>query len=225
MQGVLLCRRCFFALFPKRWYLFITGSIMNEIQQLEQEIGKQIAKLYELKKNAAPQLVKNYTFQTLEGEVTLRELFGDKTTLFAIHNMGQGCRYCTLWADGFNPWVNHLESEFAVVLLSKDPPELQRKFANSRGWRFRMASHGGNEYIQEQSVVPGESNMPGMVCYVREGEKLFKKSDANFGPGDLYCSLWHILSLAGQGEETWTPQYNYWRRPQKMDDGGLKILD
>lgn len=172
-----------------------------------------------------PAPVKNYTFQTLDGSATLRDFFGDETRLFAIHNMGQGCRYCTTCADGINAFLPHLESEFAVVLLSKDPPEQQRRFANSRCWRFRMASHGGGDYIREQSVIPGQDNMPGMVCYVREGDQVLKMNSTVFGPGDLYCSIWHILSLAGIGEENCTPQYSYWKRPQKMDDGGLNILD
>ena len=61
--------------------------------------------------------------------------------------MGQACRYCTLWADGFNGFVPHLESTMAVALVSKDSPQRQREFANSRGWRFRLASHGGGDYI------------------------------------------------------------------------------
>jgi hypothetical protein len=88
-----------------------------------------------------------------------------------------------------------------------------------------MASHGGGDYIREQSVTPGQNNMPGMVCYVRQRDQILKMNSTGFGPGDLYCSMWHILSLAGVGEESWTPQYSYWKRPQKMDDGGLKILE
>ena len=198
---------------------------MNEIQQLEKEILEKVAKLDELRKKAIPTPVKNYEFATLDGKASLLDLFAGKTTLFAIHNMGQGCRYCTIWADGINPFIPHLENEFAVVLLSKDPPEVQRAFANSRGWRFRMASHGGGDYIREQTVTEGHNNMPGMVCYQRKGDQIFKQNSTVFGPGDLYCSIWHILSLAGIGEDKWTPQYSYWKRPQKMDDGGLKILE
>jgi predicted dithiol-disulfide oxidoreductase (DUF899 family) len=198
---------------------------MNEIQQLEIEILEKVCKLNDLRKLAAPALVKNYEFQTLEGTASLLDLFAGKTTLFAIHNMGQACRYCTIWADGINAFLPHLESEFSVVLVSKDPPETQRAFANSRGWRFRMASHDGGDYIREQSVAEGEDNMPGLVCYQRKGEQIFKLNTAIFGPGDQFCSIWHILSLAGVGEESWTPQYSYWKRPQKMDDGGLRVLE
>ncbi|HQY88336.1 MAG TPA: DUF899 family protein [Tepidisphaeraceae bacterium] len=193
---------------------------MSEIEQLELEIQQKITRLNALLKAATPTPVKNYEFKTLDGTTSILQLFGDKTTLFAIHNMGQGCRYCTIWADGLNAFLPHLENEFAVVLLSKDSPETQRTFANSRGWRFRMASHGGGDYIREQSVIAGQNNMPGMVCYERQGDLIFKKNATPFGPGDLYCSIWNVLALAGIGEEQWHPQFTYWKRPQKLDDGG-----
>jgi hypothetical protein len=109
------------------------------------------------------------------------------------------------------------------VLLSKDSPETQRKFANARGWRFRMASHGGGDYIREQTVMPGKDNYPGMVCYVRKGGQVFRKNSTVWGPGDVFCPQWPILSLAGLSEEEWTPQYSYWQRPDKLDDGGANV--
>jgi predicted dithiol-disulfide oxidoreductase (DUF899 family) len=112
-----------------------------------------------------------------------------------------------------------------VVLVSKDPPEVQRQFANSRGWRFRLASHGGGEYISEQSVAEGSANMPGAVVYERDGDRIIRKNRAVFGPGDLYCSMWNLLGLAGLSEQEWTPQFNYWRRPEQLDDGGANLID
>lgn len=196
----------------------------NEIQKTENAIYQLVRKLEKLRKESQLSEVKNYRFQDLNGEITLLDLFSDKEKLFAIHNMGQGCRYCTLWADGVNSFLPHLEDKFSVVLLSKDSPEIQRKFANSRSWRFRMASHGGGEYIKQQSVIENGSNEPGIVVYERKGDKIFKKNSSVYGPGDLFCSAWHFLSLAGEDDETWTPQYTYWQRPQKMDDGGKNIL-
>jgi predicted dithiol-disulfide oxidoreductase (DUF899 family) len=139
--------------------------------------------------------------------------------------MGQACRYCTLWADGLNGFLPHLEDRFSVVLLSKDSPELQQRFAHSRGWRFRMASHGDGAYNLEQSVMPGTANYPGIVCYQREGGKILRKNSTVWGPGDQFCSIWPILSLAGIGEDNWTPQYSYWQRPdaEQMEDGGQNL--
>jgi len=195
----------------------------NQVQILENKIYLLTKELEKARKDLAPVPVKNYSFKDLEGSVNLLDLFAGRDVLFAIHNMGQGCRYCTTWADGINAFLPHLESQFSVVLFSKDPPELQRTFANSRGWRFRMASHGETDYVKDQNVTPGDQNSPGIVCYVREGEKILKKNFSAFGPGDQFCSLWNILSLAGFNSETFTPQYSYWQRPGKMDDGGQNL--
>jgi len=157
--------------------------------------------------------------------VSLLDLFGDRDRLLMIHNMGQGCRYCTLWADGFNGFLPHLESVLSVVLVSKDSPDVQRRFANSRGWRFRLASHGGGDYIKEQSVQEGQTNMPGAAVYERSGDVVTRKNTAVFGPDDPYCSMWGLLGLAGIGESEWTPQYGYWKRPASLDDGGENILE
>lgn len=204
----------------------MTDNPLNaQISELEQQIFELNGKLQELRKTATGGEVRNYPFSTLASETDLLRLFGDNDTLLVIHNMGQGCRYCTLWADGFNGFLPHLESAMGVALVSKDPPALQRQFANARGWRFQLASHGGGDYISEQTVVPGESNMPGAVVYQREGASIRRKSACVFGPGDQYCSLWSLLGLAGLGPEDWTPQFSYWRRPETMDDGGANLLD
>jgi predicted dithiol-disulfide oxidoreductase (DUF899 family) len=197
----------------------------NEIQKLEKEIFDKMAELNEMRKANPPQEVPDYVFDTLDGKVSLLELFGDKDTLLVIHNMGQGCRYCTLWADGFNGFVPHLESAMSLVLVSKDEPELQRKYANSRGWRFRLASHHGGDYIREQTVMEGADNMPGAVVYERKGDKIYRKNNCIFGPGDIYCSMWSLLGLAGLGDPDWTPQYTYWKRPEQMDDGGENLFE
>ena len=72
----------------------------EQIQQIEQQIGELTAQLYALRKTSPALAVPNYTFKTNAGETTLLDLFGPQDKLFAIHNMGQGCRYCTLWRTG-----------------------------------------------------------------------------------------------------------------------------
>ena len=197
----------------------------QDIAELEKQIAELTMTLNRARRKQAPVPVPNYRFQTLEGDVSLLDLFGGRDLLLAIHNMGQGCRYCTLWADGFNGLLPHLESALAVVLLSKDPPPLQRDFAGSRNWRFRLASHGGGDYIREQTVMDGVDNMPGAVVYVRTDNQVIRRSSAVFGPGDLYCPMWNLLGLAGLDGDEWTPQFRYWTRPAQLDDGGDNIID
>jgi predicted dithiol-disulfide oxidoreductase (DUF899 family) len=199
--------------------------VSDEISEIEKQLFELTMKLNGLRKTNPGREVRNYAFSTLDGDMTLLDMFGENDRLLVIHNMGQGCRYCTLWADGFNGFLPHLESVMSVVLVSKDAPTVQRTFANSREWRFRLASHGGGDYIQEQTVLEGERNMPGAVVYEREGSRITRKNASVFGPGDLYCSIWNLLGMAGLSDADWTPQYNYWRRPQKMDDGGENLFE
>lgn len=199
------------------------SEIMSEADKLEFEIYEKALKLAQLRSSEPGLEIPDYTFQTLSGETSLKALFGGRDRMLAIHNMGQGCRYCTLWADGLNGVLDHLEDTFSVVMLSKDPPEIQRRMAMDRGWRFRLASHGGGAYMAEQSVMTG--NYPGAVIYERSGDAIIRKARARFGPGDLYSPVWHMLSLAGIDSEAWTPQFHYWQRPQKLDDGGDNIKE
>ena len=72
--------------------------------------------------------------------VKLSSLFGNKGDLILIHNMGKNCPMCTMWADGFNGVLQHLEDKAAFVVVSPDGPRTQKNFAKSRGWKFKMLS-------------------------------------------------------------------------------------
>lgn len=197
----------------------------ERIRELEVRIGESIAELNALRAAETGVEVPDYTLRTLEGETTLSALFGAHDQLLVIHNMGQGCRYCTLWADGFDGLLPHLESVLAVALASPDPPDVQRCFAASRGWRFRMVSHGGGPYIVEQDAGGSGEGWPGAVLYRREGERILRRNATVFGPGDLYCALWPLLGLAGIATDAFTPQFRYWSRPEAMTDGGADVRD
>ncbi len=80
----------------------LRGHVMSdEIAEIEKQLSELTTKLNELRKTNSGVEIKNYSFATLDGEATLLDLFGENDRLLVIHNMGQGCRYCTLWPD----WV------------------------------------------------------------------------------------------------------------------------
>jgi len=66
--------------------------------------------------------------------------------------MGRSCPYCTMWADGFNGVLDHLEDRAAFALVSPDTPLAQRKFAGSRGWKFKMVLEQGDQFFQGHGV-------------------------------------------------------------------------
>ncbi len=198
---------------------------LSPADQLGLEIMQKSAELAKLRAQDAPVPVDDYVFNTMSGETTLSALFADRDRLLVIHNMGQGCRYCTVYADGVNGVLHHLENAMSVVLVSKDDPDVQRRMANDRGWRMRLASHGGGAYMDAQCSMAGYKNYPGAAVYKKEGGRIFRIGRTAFGPGDLFSPVWPFLGLAGMGEEDWTPQFTYWARPEKLDDGGENVND
>lgn len=200
-------------------------NAVTEAEKLEYEIMQKAQQLAELRRRDPDVEVEDYSFRTADGAARLSELFADRDRLLVIHNMGQGCRYCTLWADGLNGVLDHLEDAMAVVLVSKDPPDLQRRMALDRGWRFRLASHGGGAYMDDQCAMGEHANFPGAAVYEKRNGSIVRRGRTAFGPGDLYCPVWHFLALAGVGADGWTPQFHYWSRPQELDDGGENVRD
>ncbi len=158
---------------------------------------------------APPQEVKDYRFRTPAGEVALSELFGEKDALFVIHNMGTGCNHCTLWADGFNGVIHHLENRAAFVLTSPDDPETQAAFAAARGWRFRMVSHQGSSFAEDMGYRRDGKWRAGVSVFKRDGARIVRVSDTGFDEGDDFCATWHLLDLLPEGKAGWAPKRNY----------------
>ncbi len=172
----------------------------------------------DLQKAVVPQVVEDYVFEGWNGPVTLSELFGDKRDLFVIHNMGTTCRYCTLWADGFNGVYDHLADRAAFVLSSPNPPDAQKQFAKSRGWRFPMVSHAGNSFAKdmgyrlERGDDFGEDSsrwVPGVSAFQKRGGGVVRVSDTDLGPSDDFCSVWHLLDMLPEGVAGWEPKFRY----------------
>jgi predicted dithiol-disulfide oxidoreductase (DUF899 family) len=187
-----------------------TATAAQEIESLEQEIQEKSQRLAELKRAMPRERVEDYTLAGWDGPVALSSLFAGKKDLIVIHNMGKGCRYCTLWADGFNGVWRHLADRAGFVVCSPDPIETQRAFAASRRWEFRMVSGQGSTFIQDMGFRGEKSWMPGVSTFHRADDGSIERvARAEFGPYDLFCALWHLIALLADGEKGWEPKYTY----------------
>ncbi len=164
-----------------------------------------------------PQELQDYVLTGWSGPVRLSELFGDKPDLILIHNMGVGCTSCTMWADGFNGVYDHLAARAAFVVTSPNPVEVQKRFAASRGWRFPMISYEGSRLAEDLGYREGGDPIdvklggwnPGVSVLRREGGRILRLSDAEFGPGDDFCVVYHLFDLAPGYDLTWAPRHSY----------------
>ena len=151
-----------------------------------------------------PQEVKDYELASPEGPVRLSQLFDGHEDLILIHNMGVSCSYCTLWADGYNGLHPHVVTRAGFAVSSPDRPTVQRKFAESRGWKFPMVSHAGTSFAADMGYVSAKGGwMPGVSVFRRDGGTILRVSDPGFSPGDDFCTLWHFFDLLPGGVGEW----------------------
>lgn len=184
----------------------------HEIQELQQQIEALKQRLSELRRQRPPEPIDDYQLLAQDGSIiNLSELFGDKRDLLVIHNMGKGCNYCTLWADGFNGLVPHLESRASLVVISPDPPEIQRAFAASRGWTFTMASAAESSFISDLGYyTEKEGYWPGVSALYRQDDGSIVRTGKDFfGPGDDYSPPWRLFDLLAGGAGNWEPKLRY----------------
>ena len=191
-------------------------TLERRIEDAEKELRARSAALLQLRKQLPSREVEDCTLTRDDGSpVKLSELFGDKPDLMLIFNMGTGCKYCTLWADGFNGMAHHLQDRAAFAVVSGDGPETQAKFKRSRGWTFAMVSSRGTSFAAAEGFqASGEANesgaRPGVATYRKSPDgKILRVASAGFGPGDEYCSTWHLFDLLDGGARDWAPKYEY----------------
>ena len=142
-------------------------------------------------------------------KINLSKLFGQKNDLVLIHNMGKTCPYCTMWADGFNGLLPHLEDRSAFVVSSPDEPPTQKEFANSRGWKFKMVSTKGTSFAKDMGFEKDGMPQPGVSVFYKDGSKIIRVGCDNFGPGDRYCPSFPLFDLLKDGTNNWQAKFKY----------------
>ena len=183
-----------------------------ELAVAEQELLDCRKKIAELRKNRPVEKVNDYTLRDGQGnEVALSSLFSDKGDLIVVHNMGKGCSYCTLWADGFNGVYQHLEDRAGFVLVSPDAPKTMSAFAGGRGWKFKTLSNDGGTFTSDMGYEnPDGTPQPGISTFHRDADgQITRIAHASLGPGDDFCSAWHIFDMLKAGPDGWEPKYEY----------------
>ncbi|MDZ4745205.1 MAG: DUF899 family protein [bacterium] len=182
----------------------------EEYQRLSAENIAAREQLVQYVRSKASPVTADYTFTDGDHNYTLNDFFGDHDDLIVVHNMGVACRHCTLWADGVNGLLPHLESRTAVVLVNEDPIPVQRKIAADRGWRLTMRRDADGAFSKSLGFAMEEDGknerLPGYSTFHRssDGTITHVASDA-FGPGDMYMSVYPFFEMLKDGPGDWEP--------------------
>jgi len=154
--------------------------------------------------------VNDYELVDSKGQKTkLSQLFGSKKDLILVHNMGNSCPYCTMWADGFNGLLPHLEDRTSFALSSPDEPSVQKKFSDSRGWKFKMVSTKGTSLAKDMGFEQDGMPQPGVSVFYKEDDRIIRVGRDNFGPGDKYCPTFPLFDLLKDGTNNWQAKFKY----------------
>lgn len=190
-------------------------AVETQLIEAMADLEKAKERLAAVRRRMPAEPVADYELAGVEGSVTLSAMFGEKSDLIVVHNMGAGCPYCTMWADGFNGVLQHLGSRAAFVVVSPDAPDVQQRLASKRGWRFRMYSAQGTTFIEDMGFGSEEEHydshaMPGVSVFHKNPDgAIVRVARDFFGPGDLYCGVWHLFDLLQDGPGDWAPQFQY----------------
>ena len=185
---------------------------LKVLETAEQELKQARERVTALRKKLDNKLVPDYTLKDPDGHpVSLASLFGTKDDLIIIHNMGKSCPYCTLWADGLTGFKKHLENRAGFALVSHDRPSVLREFAAGRGWNYKYLSNDGGPFSKAMGMQNDDgSPLPGISTFHRDANGAVKRvSHAYFGPGDDFCSIWHMFDMLKDGPKGWGPNYSY----------------
>jgi predicted dithiol-disulfide oxidoreductase (DUF899 family) len=101
---------------------------------------------------------KDYQFQTDGGEASLADLFRGRSQLLVYHFMfgpdyKAGCPSCSMIADGFNGFTEHLANHDVMLwAISRAPLEKLQAYRQRMGWTSPWASSFGNDFNADYGV-------------------------------------------------------------------------
>jgi predicted dithiol-disulfide oxidoreductase (DUF899 family) len=176
-------------------------------------------------------VAKEYRFEGPQGEVTLAQLFGDRSQLIVQHVMfgpdwDAACPGCTAGVDELSDgMLRHLSSrDTAYVLVSRAPLAKLQKYQASQGWTVPWYSSYGSDfnddflatlskrgqveynYRARPDLLGGgdTEEVPGMSCFLRDGDAVFHTYSTWARGTDTVGSAYSMLDLTALGrQEEW----------------------
>ena len=133
---------------------------------------------------------KDYRFETDDGPASLVDLFRGRSQLLVYHFMfgpdwKAGCPSCSMIADGFNGFVDHLaQHDVMLWAVSRAPLEKLQAYKRRLGWSFPWASSAGSDFNADFNIWFTEAQQrAGDIEYNYHRETRFKWRPGQEGGG------------------------------------------
>jgi predicted dithiol-disulfide oxidoreductase (DUF899 family) len=168
-----------------------------------------------------------YVFDSLNGRVSLAELFEGRSQLIVYHFMlapgwEEGCRGCSYVSDHFDGALPHLNArDVSFAAVSSAPLAEIERFKARMEWKFNWVSSHGTSFNRDfhVSFTPeeveagkadynfglnriGMSEMPGLSVFARGADGSVYRTYSTYSRGlDLLIGTYNLLDLVPRGRD------------------------
>jgi predicted dithiol-disulfide oxidoreductase (DUF899 family) len=139
-------------------------------------------------------LDKPYRFDTDAGSATLADLFRGRSQLLVYHFMfgpdyTAGCPSCSMIADGFNGFTEHLANHDVMLwAVSRAPLARLQAYRQRMGWTFPWASSAPGDFNADFNVWFTEQQQRTGIEYNYRREPPFERRPGEAGSAGATCA-------------------------------------
>lgn len=166
----------------------------------------------------------DYMFGASGGDVRFVDLFSDPARPLVLYHfmfgesMNQPCPMCSMWADGWNGVVRHVEQRVDFALVTQGTVDQNERLAAERGWtNLRWLSAAGTSFKRAYGSQDNEGNQqPFLTVFeLHDGQPRLTYSGGAHIAGDhwrgvdLLSPVWHFFDLTRQGRGDFMPRLDY----------------
>jgi predicted dithiol-disulfide oxidoreductase (DUF899 family) len=158
--------------------------------------------------------------------VRLTELFSAPDRALVVQHVMYGkrqtspCPMCTMWVDGLDAVVPHIEQQADYVVASAADPATLRAHARARGWHHvRLLSCGDSTFQYDFCAEDEEGNQNSTFSVFTldadGGPRHFYSSHPQMADDvyergiDLMSPVWNLLDLTPRGRGDWYADLDY----------------
>ena len=157
-------------------------------------------------------------------DTKLSELFSPgKDSLILMHFMfgpdwEQGCPMCSMWADGYNGAMKHIQDHANFAIVVRAELSKMRTYARERDWHnLRILSSHDNTYTRDFGMERDGDQLPGASVFTRDADGTVRNfytggaimSEGEYRGMDLLSPVWNYYDLLPAGRGEWNPKLSY----------------
>ena len=172
-------------------------------------------------------LTKPYQFLSVDGEVSLLDLFEGRKQLIIYHFMfgpdaEEGCTGCSMMVDNMGHPAHLHARDTSVVLVSRAPLEKLQRFQKRMEWSIPWVSSYGSDFNYDFGTTTDNGEMFALSVFLREGDSIYRTYFTERRGVEYLGSSFTFLDLTPFGrQELWedspedVPQgapYQWWKK-------------